>query len=122
MSFCKSLFLAILATILLTYLFGTSLLEWLSINSAMDLGLSSDLSVYQQVIDPIKSISVSALVVIALILIATFLVLSVFGTLMFVTLLLVGTIFMLFVGLFWPVLLVATVLLWLVTRNKAAIN
>ncbi len=108
MSFFKSLLLAIFATLFLTYALGTSFLELFDINVYMD----------GELIEPLKAIGVSAVATVILVLIALAIVLSVFGSLIFAGLLIAGSLAMVGVGVFWPVLLIA-VLIWLVTRNKS---
>jgi len=108
MSFFKSLILAIFATLFLTYVLGTSLLEVLNINVYMN----------GELIEPVKAIGVSAVVTVILVLVALAIILSVFGSLIFVGLLVAGSLAMVAVGIFWPVLLIAVVI-WLVTRKKA---
>ena len=107
MSFLKALSLAILATIFLTYVFGTSML------ALMDLDIMLD----GEAIEPFKAIGFAALIVVILVVIALAIVLSVFGSLIFVGLLLVGSIVMVTIGIFWPILLVAAVI-WLVSGEK----
>lgn len=107
MTFLKSLLLAILATIFLTYVFGTGMLELLNLDVMMD----------GEVVEPIKAIGVSALVVVLLVVIALGIVLSVFGGLIFIGLILFGSIAMVTVGVFWPILLMA-VAIWLLSRDK----
>ena len=60
MSFFKSLFLAIFATMFLTYVLGASLIELLDV----------DIYIGEQLIEPLKAISISALVVVLLVLVA----------------------------------------------------
>ncbi|WP_019030210.1 hypothetical protein [Colwellia piezophila] len=107
MSFFKSLILAILATIFLTYVFGVGMLEVMNVHVMMD----------GEVIEPLKAIGVSALVVVLLVVIALAIVLSVFGSLIFIGLVLFGSIAMVTIGVFWPILLMAVVI-WLLSRNK----
>ncbi len=107
MSFFKSLILAILATIFLTYVFGVGLLELVDMHVVID----------GEVMEPLKAIGVSALVVVLLVLVALAIVLSVFGSLIFIGLILFGSIAMVTVGVFWPILLMAVVI-WLFSRNK----
>lgn len=109
MTFFKSLLLAILATLFLTYVLGISFLELFDINVYMD----------GELIEPLKAIGVSAVATVILVLIALAIVLSVFGSLIFVGLLLAGSLAMVAIGVFWPVLLIA-VIIWLFTRNKSA--
>lgn len=108
MTFFKSLLLAILATLFLTYVLGVSFLELLDINVYMD----------GELIEPIKTIGVSAVATVVLVLIALAIVLSVFGSIIFVGLLVAGSLAMVAIGVFWPVFLIAIVI-WLVTRNKS---
>ncbi len=107
MSFFKSLILAIFATIFLTYVFGVGMLELMNLHVMMD----------GEVIEPIKAIGVSALVVVLLVVIALAIILSVFGSLIFIGLILFGSIAMVTLGVFWPILLMAVVI-WLFSRNK----
>ena len=107
MSFFKSLILAILATIFLTYVFGVGMLEIINLNVMID----------GEVIEPLKAIGVSALVVMLLVIIALAMVLSVFGSLLFISLILLGSIAMVAIGVFWPIVLIALVI-WLFSRNK----
>jgi hypothetical protein len=107
MTFFKSLLLAIFATLFLTYVLGISFLELLDINVYMD----------GELIDPLKAIGASAVATVILVLIALAIVLSVFGSFIFISLLVMGSVAMVAIGVFWPVLLIAVVI-WLVTRNK----
>ena len=107
MTFFKSLLLAIFATIFLSYVFGTSFLQLFDINVYMD----------GELVEPLKAIGVSALATVILVLIALAIVLSVFGSIIFITLLVVGSLTMIAIGIFWPVLLIAGII-WLVTRNE----
>jgi hypothetical protein len=107
MSFFKSLILAILATIFLTYVFGVGMLELMDLHVMMD----------GEVIEPLKAIGVSALVVVILVVVALAIVLSVFGSIIFIGLVIFGSIAMVTVGVFWPILLMAVVI-WLFSRNK----
>ena len=109
MSFFKSLCLAIFATIFLTYVLGTSFIELLDV----------DVYVGEQLIEPLKAISISALVVVILVLVALAIAMSVFGSLIFVAMLVLGGGAMLLVGVFWPIFLVAG-MIWLITRDKRA--
>ena len=107
MSFFKSLILAIFATLFLTYVLGSSFIEMLDIDVYMG----------NELIEPLKAISISAIVVVILVLVALAIVLSVFGSIIFITMLIVGGFAMVMVGVFWPILLVAVVI-WLATRDK----
>lgn len=107
MSFFKSLCLAIFATMFLTYVLGTSLIELLDV----------DIYIGEQLIEPLKAISISALVVVLLVLVALAIAMSVFGSLIFIAILVLGGGAMLLIGVFWPIILIAMVI-WLVTRDK----
>ena len=107
MSFFKSLCLAIFATMFLTYVLGTSLIELLDV----------DIYIGEQLIEPLKAISISALVVVLLVLVALAIAMSVFGSLIFIVILVLGGGAMLLIGVFWPIILIAMVI-WLVTRDK----
>ncbi|NQY64089.1 MAG: hypothetical protein HRT38_10225 [Alteromonadaceae bacterium] len=107
MSFCKSLMLAMIATLFLTYVFGVSLIEMLDV----------DVYVGNELIEPLKAISVSALVVVLLVVVALAIVLSVFGSIIFAIMLIFGSVAMVMLGFFWPVFLIAGVI-WLVTKEK----
>ena len=107
MTFFKSLFLAIFATMFLTYVLGVSLIELLDV----------DIYMGERLIEPLKAISISALVVVLLVLVALAIAMSVFGSIIFVAMLLLGGGAMLLIGVFWPIILVAMVI-WLVCRDK----
>jgi len=107
MSFFKSLLLAILATIFLTYVLGSSFMEMLDIN----------VYVGDSLVEPLKAISISALVIVLLMLVAVAIVMSVFGGIIFVGLLVLGSLAMIAIGVFWPILLIAGVI-WLFARDK----
>ena len=107
MSFIKAFLLAILATLFITYALGMSFIQLLDINVYME----------DQLIEPLKAISISALVVVLLVVAAVAIVLSVFGTLVFAGLIVAGSIGMVMVGVFWPIFLAAFII-WLVCRDK----
>lgn len=107
MSFFKSFCFAILATLFLTYVLGISLFELLDV----------DIYMGEQVVEPLKAISISALVAVLLVLAALAIAMSVFGSLIFVAILVLGGGAMLLIGIFWPILLVAAVI-WLVSSEK----
>ncbi len=90
---------------------GVSLIELLDV----------DIYMGERLIEPLKAISISALVVVLLVLVALAIAMSVFGSLIFVAMLLLGGGAMLLVGVFWPIILVAIVI-WLVTRDKRAVQ
>ncbi len=98
--------LAILATLFLTYVLGASIIDLFNVDVYMD----------NELIEPIKAISVSALVAVVLVVVALGIVLSVFGTMIFIGMLIVGCFAMFAIGVFWPVLLIA-LLIWLFTRD-----
>ncbi len=107
MSFFKALCLAIFASIFLTYVLGISLLEWLNINIYMG----------DSLIEPLKAISISALVMVIITLVTIAIVISVFGGVIFITLLILGSIAMALIGVFWPILLAAGAI-WLLAKDK----
>ncbi len=107
MSFFKSLLLAIFATLFITYVLGSSFIELLNIDVYMD----------DEIIEPLKAISISAVVVVLLVLLALAIVLSVFGSIIFIVMLILGAGAMVMIGVFWPILLIAGVI-WLLTRSK----
>lgn len=109
MSFFKSLLLAVLATVFLTYLFGASMIEMMNLHVMID----------GESVAPLTAIGFSALVVAVMVVIALTITLSMFGGLIFIALLAVGSIGMFFIGIFWPVLLMALVI-WLFSRNGQA--
>jgi antibiotic biosynthesis monooxygenase (ABM) superfamily enzyme len=79
----------------------------------MDLNIMLD----GEAIEPFKAIGFAALVVMLLVVLALAIVLSVFGSLIFFGLVLVGSIAMVTLGIFWPILLVAAAI-WLVIGGK----
>ena len=109
MSFLKSLILAILATVFLTYVLGSSLIELLDIDIYME----------NQLIEPLKAISISALVIVLLVVAALAIVLSVFGSVIFLGLIGVGAVVMFAIGVFWPILFIAVVILVMTRDNKS---
>ncbi|REL30832.1 hypothetical protein [Thalassotalea euphylliae] len=113
MSFFKSLLLAILATLFLTYVLGISILDLFDVDVYMG----------DELIEPLKAISFAALVAVVLVIVAMAIVLTVFGSILFVGLLVVGALGLAAIGVFWPVLVVAFIL-WLVLREpkKASVN
>jgi len=106
MSFFKSLILAILATLFLTYVLGVSLLDIFDVDVYMG----------DELLEPIKAISVAAVVAVVLVLIALAIALTVFGSLIFVGMLVVGALGLVAVGVFWPVFVVAFII-WLVLKE-----
>lgn len=111
MTFLKSLLLAIIASVILTYVFGVSLLEMLNISIYMD----------HHEVEPLKALSISAIIVVALIVVSFAIVLTVFGTLIFTVLLLGGGVLMVGVGFFWPILIIALII-WLCFRDKPKVT
>ena len=108
MSFLKSLTLAIIATVFLTYVLGSSLIEMLDVDVYMG----------DELIEPLKAISVAALLVCLLVAAGLAIVLSVFGSIIFIGLLCIGAMVMLVVGVFWPILLIAFAI-WLIARDSS---
>jgi len=107
MSLFKSLLLAILATLLLTYMFGYSVMQFFDIDIYMN----------HQVVEPLKAISVSALIAVIVVLVAVAIIVSVFGSIIFVGMLVFGCIIMAVIGVFWPIFLMALII-WLIARDK----
>lgn len=107
MSFLKALCLAIIATIFLTYVLGSSFLELFDVDIYLD----------DQFIEPIQAIGISAIVMVILVLVALAIALSVFGSFIFIAVLLAGGLAMLLLGTLWPIIVVALVI-WLVTRDN----
>ena len=111
MSFFKSLILAIVATLFITYVLGVSLLEM------FDVGVYID----EEMVEPLKIISVSALVAVCLVLAALAIVFTVFGTIIFIGLMLFGAIVLGAIGVFWPILLIGLII-WLICRDKSQVS
>jgi len=99
--------LAIFATLFLTYVLGISLIEMFNV----------DLYMGEELIEPLKAISVSALVMVILVLLAFAIVMSVFGSLIFIAMMIFGALAMVMIGVFWPVIFIAFVI-WLMAGNK----
>ena len=110
MSFMKSLMLAIFATLFLTYVLGISFIEMFNV----------DLYVGEKLIEPLKAISVSAIIMVILVILALAIVMSVFGSLIFIGMMIFGTLAMVMIGIFWPVIFIAFVI-WLMVRDKKQI-
>ncbi|QDP00192.1 hypothetical protein [Thalassotalea sp. PS06] len=108
MSFTKSLLLAIIATLLLTYLFGNTVFSWLGVDIVVD----------DHVVEPIEGIAIAALVGVILFVVGLTIFISVFGTLILV--LLAALAGLAFVGLtvFWPILLIGFIV-WLLCKEPA---
>ena len=70
-----------------------------------------------EAVAPLTAIGFSALVVAIMVVIALTITLSMFGGFIFLTLLALGGVGMVFIGVFWPVLLMAVVI-WLFSRNS----
>ncbi|TWX55244.1 hypothetical protein [Colwellia hornerae] len=110
MSFFKSLILAIFATLFLTYVLGISFIEMFNV----------DLYVGDELIEPLKAISVSAIIMVILVMVALAIVMSVFGSLIFIGLMIFGTLALVMIGIFWPVIFIAVVI-WLMAGDKKQI-
>jgi hypothetical protein len=108
MSFFKSLLLAILASIFLTYVLGSSFL------ALFDVGVMVD----GELIEPLKAISISALITVVLVVVSLAIVLSVFGSLIFAAMIILGCAAMVAIGVFWPIFL-AALAIWLISRGKS---
>jgi len=107
MSFFKSLVLAIVATLFITYVLGAGLLDVFDINITVD----------EEVIEPLKAISISALVMVCLVLAALAIVFTVFGSIIFIGMMVLGALVLGAIGVFWPILLVAFAI-WFVCKEK----
>jgi len=110
MSFFKSFMLAIIATLFLTYVLGISFIEMFNV----------DLYVGEELIEPLKAISVSALIMVVLVIVAFAIVMSVFGSLIFICMMIFGAFAMVMIGVFWPVIFI-TFIIWLMARDKKQI-
>jgi hypothetical protein len=110
MSFFKSLTLAIFATLFLTYALGISFIEMFNV----------DLHVSDELIDPLKAISVSAIIMVILVMVAFAIVMSVFGSLIFIGMMIFGAVALVMIGIFWPVIFIAIVI-WLMAGDKKEI-
>ncbi|WDE04608.1 hypothetical protein SG34_025290 [Thalassomonas viridans] len=106
MSFMKSLLLAIIATLFLTYVFGASVIDWFNVDVYMD----------DELLEPVQAIGFAALFVVVLVIAALAIVLSVFGSIIFIVLLIFGGGLMFMLGMFWPIVLIACAI-WLVSRS-----
>lgn len=112
MSFFKSLLLAIIATVLLTYFLGASFLEFFGIDGVTDADIKDG------ILGPIQAISISALVALVLMIVGIAVILSVFGSIFLVMMLIFGAVLMVMIGAFWPILLVGFVI-WLMVRDNS---
>jgi hypothetical protein len=110
MSFFKSLTLAVFATLFLTYALGISFIEMFNV----------DLHVDDELIDPLKAISVSAIIMVILVMVAFAIVMSVFGSLIFIGMMIFGAAAFVMIGIFWPVIFIAVVI-WLMAGDKKQI-
>ena len=79
-----------------------------------------DLYVGEELIEPLKAISVSAIIMVILVILALAIVMSVFGSLIFIGMMIFGTLAMVMIGIFWPVIFIAFVI-WLMVRDKKQI-
>ena len=107
MSFFKSLVLAIIATLVLTYALGISVLEIFDVDMYMG----------DELVEPLAAISVSALVAVLLVVVSLAIVLSVFGTVIFAVMLVIGGLALVTIGAFWPIILIAGII-YLMTKEK----
>jgi hypothetical protein len=99
--------LAIFATLFLTYVLGISFVEMFNV----------DLYVGEELVEPIKAISMSALIMVVLVLVAFAIVMSVFGSIIFIAMMIFGALAMVMIGVFWPVIFIAFVI-WLIASDK----
>jgi hypothetical protein len=103
----KSLMLAIFVTLFITCVLGISFIEMFNV----------DLYVGQELIAPLKAISVSAMIMVIIVMLAFAIVISVFGSLIFIGMMLFGIFAMVMMGVFWPVIFI-TLIIWLMVRDK----
>lgn len=108
MSFFKSLLLAIIATVFLTYVLGASVFELLDL----------DIYIEDSLVEPMQALSISALVMLFLVLAAIAIVLSVFGTVIFLVMMVVGAAAMMTIGVFWPIFVVAFLIWWMTKEQR----
>ena len=116
MSFFKSLLLAIMATLLLTYFLGASFLEFFGMDAIAEVNIKDNIK--GNIMEPIQAISVSALISVLLIIAGLAVVLSVFGSIFLVMVLIFGAVLMFMIGALWPILLVGFVI-WLMVRDTS---
>ena len=107
MSFIKSLLIAVLATVLITYFLGTTLLELLGIQ----------LEQFETWRVSMEAINMSALGGIAIALVIALVLFTVFGVFILVFTLILSCIAFAIVGAFWPMIIVA-MLIYFICRNK----
>lgn len=111
MSFLKALILAIIATLLLTYFLGASFLELLGIDVANNINVNNELMA------SFKTISFSALAAILAIVVIVTVLLGVFGIVFCIAMFVVGAVFAVMLGAFWPLCLLVFVI-WAITRES----
>ena len=97
MSLGKTILLAVTTTLLLTYILGVGVKEFFDI----------DIYINNQVVEPLKAISLTALFSVFIVLVTMFVVLSIFGGFILIILAVLGGVLMTVVGVFWPILLIA---------------
>jgi hypothetical protein len=79
-----------------------------------------DLYVGDKLIEPLKAISVSALIMVTLIILAFAIVMCDFGSLIFIGIMIFGALAMVIIGIFGPIIFIALVI-WLLFRDKSQI-
>ena len=113
MSFFKSLVLAIVATLFLTYVLGTSLLDLFDVDVYMG----------DELIEPLKAISFAALAAVVLVIVAMAIVLDrIWLDTICRLLLVVGALGLAAIGVFWPVLAVAFIIRLVMRDDKRSVH
>jgi hypothetical protein len=110
MTLIKSLMLAVIITLLLTYTMGASLLDWLAIEVTMN----------HQLLEPMQAISTAAVIVVILVVLLLVIAFSVFGLLMFSAFIAAGAMLMLSFSFLWPIIIIAAIV-WLVTDKRCSV-
>ncbi|MDN3653774.1 hypothetical protein QWY77_13595 [Thalassotalea ponticola] len=109
MNFFKALALAIVATVVITWALGTSLIELFNISLYVD----------QQVVSSWAAVSVAALVAVVVALVTAAILVSVFSLVIFLLLALFVGLAVMGLGVFWPVLLLAFIV-YLLSSNRSS--
>jgi hypothetical protein len=91
----------------MSYVLGISFIEMFNV----------DLYVGEELITPLKAISVSAMIMVVIVIMAFAIVMSVFGSLIFIGMMIFGALAMVMIGVFWPVIFIAFII-WLMVRDK----
>lgn len=108
MSFLKSLCLAVLATIFITYIGAAVVGHWFELSIHLD----------DKVLEPVTVFGVMALSGVVIALVVSMILVSVFGVMIFIALLVAGSIVLMLLGSMWPVILLALIIYWLIKPEK----